>query len=591
MQIAVPSSQAARRSVSRSGTRRTSCQPVWCPVYACSGPGHWSRSQPSTHDESGTPSSTRRRKTSTGKRLPTRRPVTSADVTTTVCIPASVRWSASEGRHRVNHPPSTGSWAPVMNDASSDSRNDTAAATSSGSPTRSTSSRCRHERPRLRRAEVAAGDERRRDRTGGHGVHADPSMRELDGERLREHPHATFRRVVVHLRMTGRGHDHLGLDRRHVHDRAASRVADRRRDRARDHVHAFQVRVEHEVPLVLVEVVEGRHAHEPGVVHEVVIAAEGLERGVASGLGLGGHAHVELERDRPAAVVLDARDRLARRRRGGRRRRPRPRPRRRAAAAIARPMPEPAPVTNAVVPEWSKLMARPPGRVERDRGDVDRHAPAVGDEGRAGARRRTRRSRGTARTRRSRRGSAARRSGTSAVARWYASSRVMPRASGELVHRLVAHRRADPARAQRVRAHAPRPAVDRDRLREPDQAGLRRDVGRARARRDEARDRREQHDRAASRRCPACGIAARTRRIAPVRLTSRVVRQASSVTSAAEPPSPTPALATTTSSLPYESSVVATTASRVFGIGDVAGDRDSAGRPRPPRATAPRAGR
>src|SRR4030095_13830596 len=44
-------------------------------------------------------------------------------------------------RHRVSHPPSTGRIAPVMNDASSERRNEIAEATSSGSPTRATRSR------------------------------------------------------------------------------------------------------------------------------------------------------------------------------------------------------------------------------------------------------------------------------------------------------------------------------------------------------------------------------------------------------------------------------------------------------------------
>src|SRR5690606_26000916 len=44
--------------------------------------------------------------------------------------------------HRVSHPPSTGSWMPSMYFASSESSHDTAEATSSGVPTRGTSSRC-----------------------------------------------------------------------------------------------------------------------------------------------------------------------------------------------------------------------------------------------------------------------------------------------------------------------------------------------------------------------------------------------------------------------------------------------------------------
>ncbi len=94
MQMAVASSQAAGRNVSRSGTRRTSCHPVWWPVYDWVGPGHWSMSHPSTQELRGTPSCISDRNTSTGNRLPTSRPVTSAEVTITVRMPASVRWSA-----------------------------------------------------------------------------------------------------------------------------------------------------------------------------------------------------------------------------------------------------------------------------------------------------------------------------------------------------------------------------------------------------------------------------------------------------------------------------------------------------------------
>ena len=137
-QIAVRSSQAAGRSVPRSGTSRTSCHPVWCPVYSCTGPGHWSTSQPRTQELSGIPSCTTLRNTSTDTRLPTGRPVTSAEVTITV--PNASR-SVSSSVIGVSHPPSTGSIAPVMNDASSESRNEIAAATSSGSPTRGTRSR------------------------------------------------------------------------------------------------------------------------------------------------------------------------------------------------------------------------------------------------------------------------------------------------------------------------------------------------------------------------------------------------------------------------------------------------------------------
>ena len=47
-----------------------------------------------TQELSGTPSCISERNTSTGNRLPTSRPVTSVDVTITVRMPASVRWSA-----------------------------------------------------------------------------------------------------------------------------------------------------------------------------------------------------------------------------------------------------------------------------------------------------------------------------------------------------------------------------------------------------------------------------------------------------------------------------------------------------------------
>jgi hypothetical protein len=218
--------------------------------------------EPSTQELSATPSCSSRRKTSGEKRLPTGRPVTSAGMTTTL---VTLALDVVVGqRHVASHPPSTGSCAPVMYEASSERRNEIAAATSSGSPTR-------------------------------------------------------------------------------------------------DQVHPLQVRVEDEVPLVLLQVLEGRHPHQPGVVHEVVQGAEGLQGAASGRLDLDPFADVAPERRRPSAGGGDLLHCLP----GGLRRTPATAteaPSLASRIAVARPMPEPAPVTNAALPEWSKLIPPPRGR-------------------------------------------------------------------------------------------------------------------------------------------------------------------------------------------------------------------------------------
>ena len=168
---------AACRGRARGGRRASRCGG---PCTPAPGPGHWSTSQPEhARAERDALVQEPAEDVDGEKRLPTSRPVTSADVTITVRMPVGLQVVGARalGRHRVSHPPSTGSCAPVMNDASSESRNEIAAATSSGSPTAVDQQALRHERPRLGRAQVAAGDERGRDRSGRDGVHADAPVR------------------------------------------------------------------------------------------------------------------------------------------------------------------------------------------------------------------------------------------------------------------------------------------------------------------------------------------------------------------------------------------------------------------------------
>ena len=343
---------------------------------------------------------------------------------------------------------------------------------------------------------------------------------ELDRERLRQHLHPALRRVVVHLRMPGRRDDHLGLDRRHVHDRAAARVADRRRERPGHDVHALEVRVEHEVPLVLVEVVERRHAHEPRVVHEVVdrcrsassaasraasaCAGSRTSSSIATGPGhrpprsrppsrraasrrtsataTAAPSLASRERDRPP----DARARAGHERhtagvveahvvlRALRRRPPTP-------TSTAMPPPSASSVVPVTYEDSSLARNR---RARRDLVGLGRARAAAGEpRRRAGTRRRA------------------------TMPRSAASSSIASSPIGVRTHP-----------GQSAFARTPRrPAVDRDRLRETDQRGLRGDVGGARRRGDEARDRRDQHDRAA-----ASGFQVRHRRAHEVQGTREV---------------------------------------------------------------------
>ena len=73
---------------------------------------------------------------------------------------------------------------------------------------------------------------------------------------------------------------------------------------------------------------------------------------------------------------------------------------------------------------------------------------------------------------------------------------VGPAQLGELVHLLVGHRRPHPARADAVRAHAERPVVERDALRQHDQPCLGRAVGGRARRRAQPRIGGDRHDRA-----------------------------------------------------------------------------------------------
>ena len=124
----------------------------------------------------------------------------------------------------VPNPPSTASTCPVTNAASSETRNRTARATSSGvaePPERG--------RPQDRLAGRLGQrvGELGRDVPGRHGVHADAAAAELLGERLREPDQARLRRRVVRLAGISVHADHG----RHVHDRPAPPLQHRPRDR------------------------------------------------------------------------------------------------------------------------------------------------------------------------------------------------------------------------------------------------------------------------------------------------------------------------------------------------------------------------
>ena len=269
--------------------------------------------------------------------------------------------------------------------------------------------------------------------------------------------------------------------------------------------------------------------------------AERLERAVARGLGLRAVAHVGVERDaRLAAVLVDRRDRLLRARRAARPPRPPPRPRRRGAPRSRdRCRSRRRSRTRRARSGRSSRRSLVPGR-RRAGATSTAMAAAVDEQRRPRSRTRPRRSRGTG--------------AQAAISSGSAGAPERDELGGQRVG-LVAGDAAvrgelvdgdsspigvcDPTGAHRVRADARGSVVHGDRPREPEQAGLRRDVGGARRRRREARDGRDEHDRAAAAAASRCGKrgAHEQERAREVHV-ERARASARRSTSPAEPPKP-----------------------------------------------------
>ena len=163
-------------------------------------------------------------------------------------------------------PPSTSSTSPVMNEASSEHRNRTAPATSSGSPSLPSGVFVEHRLLRLLGQHVRQPrvDVARRDDVCTHAAAA-----ELTGERLREADDSGLRRCVVRLAPVAPQAD----DARHVDDRAGAPFHHSSRRRTARVEDAAQVRVDHRTPVVVGHPSEHPVAGEPRVVDEDVQVA------------------------------------------------------------------------------------------------------------------------------------------------------------------------------------------------------------------------------------------------------------------------------------------------------------------------------
>ena len=251
-------------------------------------------------------------------------------------------------------PPSTSSTAPVMNDASSEQRNRTAPATSSGSPSRPSGVFCEHRVGRLLGQDVG---QLRLHVAGNDDVRADVPAAELARERLREADDPGLRRRVVRLPPVPVDAD----DRGDVHDRPRALLHHPARRRAARVEARREVRVDDGVPVLVRHADEQPVARDAGVVHEDVEIARLLDER-ARRLRIG---DVRLH---GAAADLGG-ERLGLVRAGAIRERRPTRPPAASSVAIARPIPLDAPVTSAVRPSSEQnacvtareLPARAPG--------------------------------------------------------------------------------------------------------------------------------------------------------------------------------------------------------------------------------------
>src|SRR5438094_2761285 len=161
-----------------------------------------------------------------------------------------------------------------------------------------------HRFPRLRRH---GRGHVRLDEAGGHGIDGDRTRGHLPGHRLREADEARLARGVVGLaRVAGEPHD-----RRHVHDAAVALLDHGPQRGPRAEEGAGQVGRQDRVPLLRLHPEHQVVARHPGVVHEMVEPALGLDDRLDRRLRRGAIADVEEQGRRLAAGGGDLLDHLA----------------------------------------------------------------------------------------------------------------------------------------------------------------------------------------------------------------------------------------------------------------------------------------
>src|SRR5262245_34250129 len=136
------------------------------------------------------------------------------------------------------------------------------------------------------------------DETRGHGVHGDRARRHLPRQRLGEAHESGLGGAVVGLPRV----PHQTDDRADVHDAAVARPHHRRQHGARQLEGSRKVHGQHPVPIFAFHPKQQAVRGDPGVVHQVVGAAERLE-GLTRPGGDGGGVE-QIHRDRPAADPL-----------------------------------------------------------------------------------------------------------------------------------------------------------------------------------------------------------------------------------------------------------------------------------------------